>query len=597
MKKLFSKLGAPVEILKIIAKHEPLYLVYAFPQVILTAVLPLLYVYMPKLIIEKLTDGSQYSDVVRIIAIYAGILLMINIGNKVLVNKSGLYADNFSKKLRFEIGKITMRLELKDIESAGFHDVIGMANNAADLTTTMGSFQNIISNIITIVGLSYIVIQLDSLFILLVAVTLSVKILFTYFRYSSNKKMRKLSAKNDRVGNYLTGIAYFNEGGAKEIRVNSLQGWFLGKIKLFRNEMVALQYKNFRRYALFEIITAVIMAGQSFVVLWILSLRYINGAVSIADFTMYFFAVAALTASLSAITEQIGNYNQQILNVADYKKLIDIKTNENNGVIGPSEHFNSQDKIEFIFNNVFFMYPGTEKLVLENINIKITDKEKLVVVGLNGAGKSTFIKLLCKFYRPTSGIITINGTDIWNIPNDEYYKIIAAIFQDYTNFSFSLAENVSMSETENTKKVADVISVIGLSDYVKELPHGLDTFISRNFNPNGTELSGGQGQKLAIARAIYKNSPVLILDEPTASLDPKAESEIYADFFKLSKNKTTIFISHRLAISTIADNIAVFADGKIREYGSHSELMKQNSLYAEMYRKQSRPYLDESKIL
>lgn len=593
MKKLLLKLAASAEIIKIITKYEPLYLAYALPQVILTAVLPLLYVYAPKMIIEKLTDGSPYIDVINVIAIYAGILLLINIINTIIGSKSGLCAEKFSKKLRFEIGKITMGLELKDIESASFRDIIGMANNAAGLTVTMGLVQNIIANIITITGFAYIIIQLDYLFILLVAVTLSVKILFTYYRYSYNRKMRKLFAKNDRVGNYLTGIAYFNEGGAKEIRVNNLQNWFMGKIKYFRNEMVDLQDKDFRRYAIFEIITADIMAGQSFLVLWILSLRYINSAVSIADFTMYFFAVASLTACLSTITEQIGSYNQQILNVADYKKLIDIKMSENNGVIGNAKHFDIKDKTEFVFHNVSFAYPNTEKLVLDNINIKITDKEKLVVVGPNGAGKSTFIKLLFKFYRPTSGMITLNGMDIWSFPNDEYYKIIAAVFQDYANFSFSLVENVSMTESKNTEKVAEVLFLTGLGKYAKELPHGLDTYISKNFNSNGTELSGGQGQKLAIARAIYKDTPVLILDEPTASIDPKTESEIYEDFFKLTKDKTTIFISHRLAISTIADNIAVFADGRIKEYGSHSELMKQNSLYAEMFRKQSKPYVDE----
>lgn len=593
MKKLLLKLAASAEIIKIIAKYEPLYIAYALPQVILTAVLPLLYVYAPKMIIEKLTDGSPYIDVINVIAIYTGILLLINIINTILSSKSGLYAEKFSKKLRFEIGKITMELAFKDIESANFRDIIGMANNAAGLTVTMSLVQNIIANIITIAGFAYIIIQLDYLFILLVAVILSVKIIFTYYRYTYNRKMRKLFAKNDRVGNYLTGIAYFNEGGAKEIRVNSLQNWFIGKIKYFRNEMVDLQYKDFRRYAIYEILTAVIMAGQSFLVLWILSLRYINSTVSIADFTMYFFAVASLTACLSTITEQIGSYNQEILNVADYKKLIDIKMSENNGVIGNAKHFDIKDKTEFIFHNVSFAYPNTEKLVLDNINIKITDKEKLVVVGPNGAGKSTFIKLLFKFYRPTSGIITLNGMDIWSFPNDEYYKIIAAVFQDYTNFSFSLAENVSMTESKKTEKVAEVLFLTGLGKYAKELPHGLDTYISKNFNSNGTELSGGQGQKLAIARAIYKDTPVLILDEPTASLDPKAESEIYEDFFNLTKDKTTIFISHRLAISTIADNIAVFADRRIKEYGSHSELMKQNSLYAEMFRKQSKPYVDE----
>ena len=596
-KKLLSRLAAPVKIVKIIAKYEPSYLFWSLPQIIINSIIPLLYVYAPKLVIEKLTDGSAYSEIARVIIIYCGILLLLNILNKVMSNKSGLAADKFAKALRFEIGKITMRLELKDIEGASQREVIGMANNAAGLTGTMELVQSMVSNIITVTGLVYIIVRLDFVFLFAVAAVLTVKIIFTCLRYSYNKKMRILSAKNERIGNYLTGFAYFNQGGAKELRVNNLQDWFMGKIKGFRGEMVMLQYKDFRRYALFEIITATVAASQSFIVLYILSCMYIDSGISIADFTMYFTAVASLTAALSALTEQIGSYNGQVLNMGDYKKLIDLNIEENNGIVGKAVRFGLLSKIEIAFDNVSFKYPDTEHKVLENINIKITDKEKLVIVGLNGAGKTTFIKLLCKFYRPTAGRITLNGIDIWSIPNNEYYRIIAAVFQDYTNFAFSLAENITVSASGDTGKAAEIFGGLGMNNFIENLPDGLDTCLTKNFSQSGIELSGGEGQKLAIARAIYKNAPVLILDEPTASLDAKAESEIYEDFFNMSRNKTAIFISHRLAASTVADNIAVFADGKIAEYGSHGVLMKQNGLYAKMYRKQSKPYIDVESIL
>lgn len=596
MKKFLSRFAALIEIVKIIGKYEPLYFVFALPQVILSAALPLLYVYAPKLIIEKLADGSPYVDIVKVIAIYAGILLVINIIKTYLGNESSLCAEKFTRKLRNEIGKITTELELKDMESAASRDIIQMANNASALTGTMGLVQNIVANMITVSGLTYIIVRLDWLFILMVALTLSVTILFVFLRYSYSKEIRKRTARNDRLGNYLLRVAYFNEGGAKEIRVNNLQEWFMGKIIGFRNEMVTMQYGVFRRDALFNSITAIIMSLQSFVVLWLLSNRYIGGVISIADFTMYFSAVATLTTSLSGITEQIGDYNRQILNVEDYKKLINTKISENNEATGVAADFDMSDKIEFTFNNVSFAYPNTEKLVLDNINLTITDKEKLVIVGFNGAGKSTFIKLLCKFYHPTSGTITLNGTDIWNIPNDIYYKVIAAVFQDYAHFAFSLGENVSMSEDGDMQKASEIINNVGLGEYVNELPNGYDTYLSKNFDSGGTELSGGQGQKLAIARAVYKGTSVLILDEPTASLDPKAESEIYEDFFNMAKDKTTIFISHRLAASTVADNIAVFSDGRIEEYGPHKDLMNKNGIYTEMFRKQSQPYFDKNKI-
>lgn len=584
--KIINKLAAPFKIIKVFAHYEPLYLVFSFPQIVLTAMLPLLYVYFPKLFIEQMTSGKAYIDIAKKILSYAIILLVINLAKSIMENQSGFYADRFSKKLKEATGHLTMGLPLEQMEGAGFQDFLAMANNISDLTNTMGTLQNILSGIITVAGLAVIITRLDIIFILLVTATLSFKMVFVYCTYKHKEKRRILYATNGRTGNYLTNIAYFNEGGAKEIRLNNLQSWFMDKVKSYRDEMLALQYTDFKQYALFESITAVIMALQSFVILWLLSARFMNGMITIADFTMYFSAVTALTTNLSSITEQIGEYNNQQLCLSDFHRLSEL--NVKKGVLHPAIPENS----DIIFENVSFAYPNTGRKILNDISIKIKNNEKLAVVGLNGAGKSTFIKLLCKFYRPTSGKITIGGVDIWDIPNEEYVRLISAVFQDFTNFSFSIGENVSMGDNFDSGKVTDILNGVGLGTHIAELPHGIHTCLSKNFAPDGVELSGGEGQKLAIARAVYKDTPVLILDEPTASLDPKAESEIYQSCFAAAKNKTTIFISHRLAASTLSDHIAVFSGGRIAEYGSHDELIRKDGLYAEMFRKQSKGYKD-----
>ena len=246
--------------------------------------------------------------------------------------------------------------------------------------------------------------------------------------------------------------------------------------------------------------------------------------------------------------------------------------------------------LDIVFENVSFKYPNTEKYVLENINIRIPAGEKLSVVGKNGAGKSTFIKLLCRFYKPTKGRITIGGVDIENIGDEEYNKLIAAVFQDYQNLAFTIGENVSMGRAKNNVEL--LLCDIGLGTLINRLPNGADTYLTRSFDSNGVELSGGEGQKLAIARAVYKNSPILILDEPTAALDPKAESEIYDSYFRIAAKKTTIFISHRLSSSTVADKIALFENGKIMEYGTHTELMKNDGEYARMFGLQKKAYAE-----
>ena len=297
-----------------------------------------------------------------------------------------------------------------------------------------------------------------------------------------------------------------------------------------------------------------------------------------------------LSAQLSSVSDKIGRYNRQALDIAEYNKLL-TAVKENYSEESSDESVPASEETEIVFHDVSFAYPNTDKTVLEHISITISDREKLVIVGENGSGKSTFIKLLCKFYRPTAGKITLNGVDIWDIPNDSYFQTISAVFQDFKNFSFTVRENITMSESGDDKAVDKAVETTGLTECVEKLPNGLDTYLTRQFDTDGTELSGGQAQKLAIARAMYKGSPILVLDEPTANLDPKAESEIYMDLFSAAKDKTTIFISHRLAASSVADKIAVFCEGKIIEYGTHDSLMAQNGRYSEMYRKQSREYI------
>lgn len=584
-----SKLKSPFKMIKIINEFEPLFIVYAVAQILIKSGLPLLYVYFPKIFIELLTtEGIAYSKIALTIIIYALALLILNILNSFIKNKMDLHADLFSKKLKNKIGNVSMSLKLQDIENPENQDMIKLASKATELTNSLTYIQNIIANFITIVGLAYLSLKLEIFFIIFIILTLSVKILTVHIQFKHNKKMRVKSTENTRYVEYLFNIAYYNTGIMKEIRVNNLEDWYMDKNKKYREDMLRLQYKSFRLHAFFNILTEFVLSLQTFVVLFFLTKSFINNTISLADFTMYFSAIATLTVSLSNITVQLSNYNQQVLNVNDYQSLFVLLNKENANEDNCKEI--NLNKVEIEFHNVSFHYPNNKRLVLDNINIKIKNNEKLVIVGLNGAGKTTFIKLLCKFYKPTEGKITINGNDIWDISNKKYYRALSAVFQDFNNFAFSIKENVSMTEDECEEKVIKTIKDIGLFDKINTLPKGINTSLSRSFDNKGIELSGGESQKIAIARSVYKDPPIMILDEPTANLDPIAESEIYKIFFNIAKNKTTIFISHRLAASTIADNVAVFVDGRIVEYGNHKDLINKKGVYSEMFEKQSINY-------
>lgn len=587
MKNFRENLAASGRIVKIFAKTEPTYFGWSVPQTAVSAVLPLLYVYAPKRILERLTDGSPYRAVFTTVLIYMAVLLALNLLNTFFSSKSRLAADRFSKKLRFDIGKMTMRMNLGDVEDPEVRRSVELAKNASGITGTMTILQRLVSCVVTIAGLAYIIQRLDIVFMITIFVVVLAKTLFSVFRLRLFLKRSGQSASNTDVMEYLTRIAYFNPGAEKELRVNNLQNWYMDKILRARQEMVEIQLEDFRFSAKFDAMTAVLVAAQSLLVLYLLSLSYLEGSIGIADFSMYFTAVTTLTSTMASLSEQITNYNRFGVSTAALDEIERLAHADE-----PAADTEKIEKIgEIIFENVSFIYPNCETPVLTDINIRIRPGEKLVVVGLNGAGKSTFIKLLCKFYRPTTGRITVDGTDIWTIPNERYYRLIAAVFQDYANFAFTIRENVTLTEdTKEDDSIRRILTDLSLNAY----SDALDTSVTKNFDPDGVELSGGEAQKLAIARAVYKNCGVMILDEPTASLDARAESEIYEDFFELAKEKTAIFISHRLAASGIADHIAVFEDGRIVEYGTHRELMEDpNGLYAEMYTLQSQPYTNE----
>ena len=594
-----KKIG-PLEVVKYIANYEPLYIVLSIFQIIIKTILPFVYIYLPKMIIEELTGASNdYQRILLLVLTFGGILLVLGLANSSLKNKSDYLGEVFAKRLKYEIGKTAMTLEIKDIEDPKIQDTIRMANEAANITRTFNTMQNIISHILIIMGTIFIIFKLNIFIVVLIFINLFFKILFENFKQKDRQKLRLLQSANSRFVEYLFNISYASDGGAKEIRINHLQEWYINKNKKYRQEMVKLHYKSFKLRAFYNIVIELFLSIQAIIILILLSRDYVLGNATIAQFIMYFTTITTLTMSLTAITEQVSTYNHQVLGVLDYKELISLimlqnKTNNKNNI--SIKKTVVKNNIEIEFHNVSFSYPNSKDVILNKINIKIKNNEKLVIVGLNGAGKTTFIKLLCKFYEPTSGMITLNGIDIWKIPNENYYKLISAVFQDFVNFAFSIKENIALNENPNTDKISEIIKRIKLNTTIENLPRGLDTYLSKRFDTNGIELSGGQRQKVAIARAIYKETPILILDEPTASLDPKAESEIYNDFLYLAKNKTTIFISHRLAASTLADNIAVFVKGEIIEYGSHLSLMEANGIYARMFTNQSSQYLDEKEI-
>lgn len=584
MKKIINKLKTPFKIIKLLFNESPLYFILSFFNILIVPTITFISVYFPKIFIEKMEISNIYMEILIPILYFVLLLIILQTVNKIINYFKDKCSNKMTKQLQFKVAEYAIKLDLYQLESPENKNRIYLAKNIVSVVGIFNIFTNIFSNAITILGLSILITSINFVYLIIIGIVLIIKIILNIVQFKYFQKIRVLDADNNRSGRYLDSCLYFNEGSAKEIRVNNLQTWFKQKIVNFRTKMINIQISGMRITYLFEIIMRIFVSLQTCVILILLSQEYINQKINIASFSMYFNSLVLLSNSLIGLINNILSYNNTNVNVQDFYELSILK-NQLKTTEKLFDDLKQKNKIKLQFHNVSFKYPNTDIEILKNINVTINDKEKIAIVGLNGAGKTTFIKLICKFYIPTSGYITLNDVNIWEIDNTTYYDIISAVFQDFTIFNFTIKENIVMSQN-NDVEVSNLLKDVGLNESVSSFYNLENSYISKQFDEQGIELSGGEKQKLAMARAIYKKSSLLILDEPTASLDVFSEKQIYEKFYELSKNKTVIFISHRLAISKFVDKIFVFKDGSIVESGNHDELIKNNSTYAEMYFKQ-----------
>ena len=554
-------------------------------------------VLLPKFLIDELVlviNGAPVSEHTNMIVLYTSLIIVIEFCASVLNSCMRRIKVSLNEWFNgyFEV-KLAGQAMNMDFEHTENPDVLDQLNKAKEgiswysggVVGILDSLYQMILNAAVLMSVSIII------FIkcpLLIPLQLAALIVMSFYNAKNNKiqeeNFLKLAKSNRVFGYILFRLVNFKYG--KDIRLYDSSGMMHKKAQAQTNEMVE-RWKNEavrtgRNWIKINVVNS-LRDGISYFYIGYLAVKKI---ISIGDFTMCISSASELYWSIHRIItfgmdiKKRCNYAYQFLLFMRYPAAMET----GNRPVKNGEHV-----IEF--KDVSFKYPRCEDYALKHVNIKIKSGEHLSIVGLNGAGKTTFIKLLCHLYNVTDGEICIDGVNIMEYSDEEYRKLFAVVFQDFQLFAFSLRENITFDEKSDDGEVERVLRQSGFYDDAMELEKGLDTVIYKSFDENGVELSGGQQQKTAISRALYINAPIVILDEPTAALDPLAEHDIYSRFNSLMDGKTAIYISHRLSSCRFCDHIAVFADNTIKEYGTHEELLGvEDGIYANMFRTQAKHY-------
>ena len=591
-----------IYILKRFRKYRPSLIFFIIMGAAAAASMSYIWSFIGKLVIDMIqasAGGGEIMPLVKLVAATTAAELFIMWLNTVSTVKTGLGFTYVRLMIIKERIAKTLDMDYEALETPEMLDRLQKAKRATagdwqGVQGMMTYMQVLFTQIISIIIAIIIMTSFDPLIILVIAVLSYIQFLyFEHIRKKDKKEMWDAMMPHWRKLEYMetvtTDFSY-----AKDIRLFGMKKFLAKKQKDVYDEELRHWIKS-RQYWIYNSIFShgISLVRQLIITGWLVY-SVIAKDLSIGNFTLYLASAGAFSNAINEVLSALSALRERSAHTDDYRSFMDIPGDSGKDTIPVPK----ADKYVFTFENVSFKYKGQEKYALKNLNITVAAGEKLAVVGLNGAGKSTFIKLLLRLYDVSEGRILMNGTDIRRFDRAEYYRLFSPAFQDVTVFAFPMAENVSMSPPDETdkNKAEKCVREAGLGDKMDKLEKGIDTELLKVLYDDGVDLSGGEKQKLALARALYKGSDIIVLDEPTAALDALAEYRLYKSFNGLVGNRTAVYISHRLSSTRFCDRVAMFKDGEMTETGTHEELMEKNGDYAEMFRVQAQYYVEDRDI-
>jgi len=596
----YSVLANYVWSLKMLLRYSKAAFLITALLVPITVGLRYLEIYLPSLVVAEVTAGETLAHAMKLVGV---VMLLIMLGY-IAIQALGFIRGSTLGIYRYKMTDLVTRKQLTMFyQTYEKKEVRDLADRAVNATQMWGGVQpltdmvyhgfGMIENLLGYILFGSVISFASPWLVPILTIAPVVNILsvraYNKWEYSSREERSDLGMKLGHVEELPDDFA-----AAKDIRIYSMASWIRECYRDLCREQHTWDRKILKRSFLSRIADLIVILIRDGGAYALLIYMFYQGEISVEQFVLYFAAISSFATWVGGIISCWNQMHTVSLKLCDFREFVDYPESDGSGEAKAVDHLDRAPEIEF--QNVSFRYEGQSEDTIHNLSFKIKSGEKLALVGLNGAGKTTLVKLLCGLYQPTGGDILLNGVSLKDFKREDYYQLISPVFQEVRTAFFTLAETVSGQNLGDTdlKRVEACMRQAGLGEKIDDLPEGIMTKLNKKVHKNGTELSGGEAQKMMLARALYKDAPVLVLDEPTAALDPIAESRIYTEFNQMAKHKTALFISHRLASTAFCDRIILLETGDISEEGTHDQLISAGGKYKELYEIQSCWYQSET---